>query len=434
MPALHIYSEARFIGRFTLFEETIWIGRSRENHLILPEASIARRQALLYKHRQQFILEDRGANGLQVNGQITPQETLQHEDLIQMGPYRLVFDALCEVSPEWQLVVLSGDDSGKAIVLKVGVTQIGRSEKNDLTLNDASVSAFHAEIHLTNDAMILRDLGSTNGTWIHGERQDEIVLSINTEFQVGQTRLALCDHLATALGLGHRIREFAEQDVPLLICGEVGVGKRRAAREVHRFSPHRHAPMIHFDCRDTPPEKMASALLGHEKGAQYWALSQHQGAFERAGQGTLFLQDFDALDHPAQVALLQTLEQRTFTRCGGTDAQPAPFRLIAATCLPQDSDALRHAVLPELYTHLSGCTLSLLPLRERREEILPLATHFLAGTPMAKAAEDPLMAHLWPGNIGELQNVIERAVIVTNKATSDATRIETEDILFHSPR
>jgi pSer/pThr/pTyr-binding forkhead associated (FHA) protein len=458
MPALHVYSEARFLGLFTLSGGTTWIGRGLENQVILPGMSVARRHALLYKEGRQFVLEDKSAKGIEVNDRTIPQGVLQHEDFIRIGTYRLVFDALCEGmsraevapvavassepgAPRWYLVVLSGENSGAAIALKVGVTKIGRSEKNDLVLGDVSVSAFHAEVERTDDAIILRDRGSTNGTWIHGERQDEITLYVDTEVHVGQTRLVLRSHaisdpsthtvdggVATE-SLPDRIREAAASPSPLLICGESGVGKGWAAREVHRFSQNSGGDFVEVDGRDIPSSRWASALLGHEKGATCWALSQHRGAFERAAQGMLFLRRIDSLDPPTQTILLQTLEQQAFKRCGGADAMPASFRLIAATDLATDSDALHHALSPELYGHLSPLSLS--PLRERREKILPLTTHFLAGKEIAAAAADKLTAHAWPGNIAELQSVVERAIILAEEA--ERPTIEADDVVIHPP-
>jgi DNA-binding NtrC family response regulator len=337
------------------------------------------------------------------------------------------------------LVVLSGDDSGAAIELKVGLTKIGRSEKNDLVLGDVSVSAFHAEVERTDHTIILRDRGSTNGTWINGERQEEITLYVDTEVQVGQTRLVLRSHaisdpsthtvdreVATA-SLRDRIREAAASPSPLLICGESGVGKGWAAREVHHSSQNDRGPFIEVDCRDLPSSRRASTFLGHEKGATCWALSQHQGLFERAAQGTLFLRSLDTLDHPTQATLAQTLEQQTFKRCGGTDSLSASFRLMATS--QSDWDTLRHALLPELYGHLMPLALS--PLRERKNEILRLASHFLDERTLTPAAADKLMAHAWPGNIAELQNVIERAIILAGE--DERRTIEVDDIVIHPP-
>ncbi len=460
MPSLHVYSEARFLGFFTLSGGTTWIGRGLENQVILSGMSVARRHALLYREGRQFVLEDKSAKGLEVNDRTLPQGVLQHEDLIRIGAYYLVFDALCEGTsraeaapivvrppdpPRWRLVVVSGDDSGAAIELNAGVTKIGRSEKNDLVLRDASVSAFHAEVERTDAAIVLRDRGSTNGTWINGERQNEIVLYVDTEVQVGQTRLVLrqtnpgssappVDREGNPASMTARIQEAAARNTPLVVCGEAGVGKGWVAREVHHVGQNGSGPFIEVDCRDIPTSRCASAFLGHEKGATRWALSQHRGFFECAAQGTLFLRSLDSLDHPTQAMLAQTVAQQTFKRCGGTDSLSTSFRLIAAS--PSDLDTLRQALLPELHGHLIPFPLS--PLRERKDEIRRLASHFLSGRTLAPAAADKLMAHAWPRNIAELQNVIERAILLIesnaeDRGLSEAREIEADDIILHPP-
>ena len=459
MAVLHVYSETRLLGRFTLLEETLWVGRGRDNQIILPGMSVARRHAIFYKQWQQTVLEDKSTKGIQLNGQVIPYGALQHEDLIQIGAYRLVFDALIEdppvseailpsrqVSetadghpPGWQLVILDGDRSGEVIVLKTGITRIGRSAKNDLVLNDSSVSAFHAEMEWIGDTVTLRDMNSTNGIWINGERQETVILSAEVEVHVGQTGLRLRADSESP----HAAVEPVGQKPLLLICGEAGVGKSWTARERHRLEQNGPAPFVELACRHLPVEKGLSALLGHEKGAMFWALSQHRGAIERAAHGTLLLRDIDAMDHPTQAALLEALDQQTFKRCGSADSLPSPFRLIGTTRLPPQSDALRQALLPELYTRMNGCTLTLSPLRERSDDISVLASHFLSKNPLTPAAADKLLAHAWPGNIGELQNVIQRAVIMTagealdrgpRTGPQEACGIEADDIVLHPPR
>ncbi len=217
----------------------------------------------------------------------------------------------------------------------------------------------------------------------------------------------------------------ASNNVPVLILGETGTGKEVIARHVHRASPRAQKKMVVINCAALPTNLIESALFGHEKGAFTGADQAKKGVFEEGDGSTVFLDEVGELSPAAQAALLRVLETKRFSRVGSAREIEVDVRIIAAT--HRDLEAMVDAgtFRADLYYRLNTMTLKVPPLRERKEEIAPLAQTFLAGT--AERWNTPgrefaphtlklLTAYHWPGNVRELRNVIERAaVICTNQ-------------------
>jgi len=217
------------------------------------------------------------------------------------------------------------------------------------------------------------------------------------------------------------IQTVAPTDARVLILGESGTGKELVAGALHSLSHRRQAPYVRINCAAIPETLLESELFGHEKGAFTGALRQKPGRVEEANGGTIFLDEIADMSRPLQAKLLRFLEDGSFTRIGGTQELRVNVRLIAAT--NRDIvQAIRDGQFREdLFHRLNVVQMRLPPLRERGDDVLLLAEHFLKHfnatlnkhvKGISKGARQKLMAHHWPGNVRELRNVIERALIL----------------------
>ncbi|MCA9670445.1 MAG: sigma 54-interacting transcriptional regulator [Myxococcales bacterium] len=221
--------------------------------------------------------------------------------------------------------------------------------------------------------------------------------------------------------LDELLERVADAAVPVLIRGETGAGKEVVARRIHAGSPRAAQPMVSINCGAIPGTLLESTLFGHEKGAFTGAESAAKGVFEAADGGTVFLDEVGELPAAAQVALLRILETKAVTRVGSTQERPVDVRVLAATHQPLESLCRDGAFRWDLYYRLNVMSLAVPPLRDRLEDISPLAETFLLAANEANGrsvkgiepdALDALRCYGWPGNVRELRNAIERAVVV----------------------
>jgi len=225
------------------------------------------------------------------------------------------------------------------------------------------------------------------------------------------------------------IAAVAGTDATVLIKGESGTGKEMAARAIHAGSPRRYGPLVVVNCGALAEGLLESELFGHEKGAFTGAMYRHSGKFEMANGGTLFLDEIGTISAKVQVELLRVLEEKVVTRVGGRSPIPVDFRVVAATNEDLDARVAQGDFREDLFWRLNVFTIEMPPLRQRPEDIGPLAEFFLARftrsmnrKPM-HFSEDALQAlkgYAWPGNVRELQNAIERAVVVGKPPTVEA--------------
>ena len=218
------------------------------------------------------------------------------------------------------------------------------------------------------------------------------------------------------------IERIAVSDISILICGESGTGKELVAHAIHNRSQRKENPFVVVNCGAIPENLLESELFGHEKGAFTGAYAQKRGKFELAHTGTLFLDEIGELAPPLQVKLLRFLQDRKIERVGATQPFPVDVRIIAATNRDLKKEVNNHVFREDLYYRLKVVPLDLPPLREKKEDIVPLAEFFLKKfcaeqhkTPLtlSSEAEKSLMVHSWPGNIRELENIISRAVVLS---------------------
>lgn len=232
----------------------------------------------------------------------------------------------------------------------------------------------------------------------------------------------------------HLIRDVAASDTTVLITGETGVGKDVVAQTVHYNSNRADGPFIAINVASLSPELIASELFGHEKGAFTGAAQARKGRFELANAGTLFLDDIDALSLDIQAKFLRVLETREFERVGGSRTLKTDFRLLAASNHDIKELVEMGRFRSDLYYRLNVFPIHIKPLRERAEDIGPLAQYFLEmfGKKFGKRFEKlgerdlaQLRGYTWPGNIRELRHVIERAVLLSKGARLQIPPLET---------
>ncbi len=223
-----------------------------------------------------------------------------------------------------------------------------------------------------------------------------------------------------------RVAKVAPTDSTVLITGETGTGKELIARAIHKRSHRSSRAFVTANCAAIPRDLIASELFGHEKGAFTGAAQRHLGRFELAGGGTIFLDEVGELPAETQIALLRVLQEHEFERVGGTRPIQTNVRVIAATNRDLQAAICAGTFRSDLFYRLNVCPIEIPPLRERREDIPLLVEYFIdryarkAGKSIRrvdKMSLDLLKSYSWPGNIRELQNVIERSVIVCEKET-----------------
>ncbi len=228
------------------------------------------------------------------------------------------------------------------------------------------------------------------------------------------------------------VKRVAPSTATVLILGESGTGKELIARAVHHASPRADKPFIKVNCAALPENLLESELFGHEKGAFTGAMARRIGRFEQADHGTIFLDEIGDLSLPLQVKLLRVLQEKEFERVGSSQTLRVDVRVLAATNRNIEEAIRKGTFREDLYYRLNVVTIFLPPLRERKEDIPPLIEHFLKKFSQAnqkkiislsKEAKDLLMNYHYPGNIRELENLIERAVVLCGGDT-----ITTQDL------
>jgi len=230
------------------------------------------------------------------------------------------------------------------------------------------------------------------------------------------------------------IGRVANSDVTVLITGDSGTGKERVAVAIHHASARRDGPFIPVNCAALPETLLESELFGHEKGAFTGAMSQRKGRFEQAAKGTIFLDEIGEMSPATQKKLLRVLQERTFERVGGNITIKANVRIIAATNRDLQQEVAENRFREDLYYRLNVINIHMPPLRDRKDDIPLLVEYFLSRQPKRPDGSPPrlteetmqwLLNYHWPGNVRQLENAIERAVVL-----SQGQLIEPEQLLI----
>jgi len=335
-----------------------------------------------------------------------------------------------------ELVVIEGPSRGLRVTVRDGIAKVGTAEGNQLRLKDSSVSRVHCELTVRAETVTVRDLGSTNGTFVDDVRVRDADVPPGCLVRVGGSAFRIEAGDAPAFVALSSRSEFGEllgdsiemrgvyalleraspTDTTILFSGETGTGKDVAARSVHHASKRADGPFVPVDCGAIPENLIESELFGHVRGAFTGAIGNRKGAFEEAHGGTLFLDEIGEMPLSMQPKLLRALESRTIRRVGETKAVPVDVRVIAATNRDLARAVNEGTFREDLYYRLAVVEVALPPLRSRRDDIPMLAQRFFARLSADKGATLPaeLTAQLrerpWPGNVRELRNTVERMV------------------------
>jgi transcriptional regulator with GAF, ATPase, and Fis domain len=235
------------------------------------------------------------------------------------------------------------------------------------------------------------------------------------------------------------VDQVAKTDTTILIIGETGVGKELVARAIHRHSFRRDKPFIRVQCSALPEGLIPSELFGHEKGAFTGAINRRTGRFELADGGTLFLDEIGDLPREVQVRLLRVLQSKEFERVGGSETLHSDFRLVAATNCNLEEEVKASRFRADLYFRLNVFPIFVPPLRERKDDIPILVRYFISiyGTKTGKTFDripeeemSKLIQYDWPGNIRELENIIERGTILTHGPTFYVPKLSIDSLEF----
>jgi len=319
---------------------------------------------------------------------------------------------------------------------------VGADTTNQVVLEDRYVSRFHCRLLPHGGRWLLKDLASTNGTFLDGARIAEADVDAGARIRVGSAELRIEQTAprlqATLPGLVARdpalapvlelLRRAAPSSLPVTILGESGTGKEVAARALHELSDRSGGPFVPLNCGAISRELAEAELFGHEKGAFTGAITSAPGAFGAADGGTLFLDEIADLPSRLQVTLLRALEAGEVKPVGAPKPRCIDVRVVCATHQDLRLRVREGAFREDLFYRLRGVTLELPPLRARPRDILPLAEHFLppdrSFAPDARAA---LLAHPWPGNVRELRHVVQLASLLSEAQVIRAYALRFDD-------
>ncbi len=431
--------------RFPLTGHPLTLGRSPFNDLTFDEEGIARKQCELSPTENGYRLIDRSGKGTQINGVAKESHDLRENDRISFGSITLCFtmdvrSAETESGPRDGTSVLSDNSPGPAratLRWKEGKQRqrfplrgpvlVGSGEEAHVRPDDEFLSRRHCQFVPTDTGVWLRDLGSTNGTWIGDIRVGEVRLPEKCTIRVGRTDLefsgekpgetigssesffGMVGNHPAMIHLQNRIKRAAPLSEAVLLLGETGVGKELAARALHRLSGRKGA-FIPVNCGAIASELMESELFGHEKGAFTGASAHRKGAFAAADGGTIFLDEIGELPLSLQPKLLRVLDHGEIKAVGSDTVKHADARIIAATHRNPEEMVQRGEFRKDLYFRLFILPITLPPLRERRDDIPLLAAYFTSqagsSATFSNEALDALRYYYWPGNVRELRNTI----------------------------
>lgn len=468
------------VMKYFITKELTTVGRSSQNDICLPDPGISRVHVTILKQGDQYLVTDKSTNGTFVNEARISTQVLKLNDIIQMGDWTIHFGsnesedertiplenreptrvlsyqpAKGELILERAVLEITKGAPKKTFTLSKSIISIGKGTANDIVLTDDYISTSHCKIENREGIYYLKDLKSTNGTFLNGEPVLEAILKPSSKIKVGQVELrffsaeemqpiqpssasefeGIHSNNARMRKIFTLIERVAPSDTTVLIHGETGTGKELVARALHNQSSRANKPYVTVNCGAISRDLIESELFGHEKGAFTSAHQQRKGVFEQAHGGTLFLDEIGELPLDLQPKLLRVLETNEIKRVGGTQVIRVNVRVVAATHRNLAVEVKKGRFREDLYFRLFVVPIQLPPLRERHEDIPLLVQYFLKQEfasgrqtgvqQIDESAIDKLVDYPWPGNIRELKNVISRAVLDCQTAT-----ISTGDIQF----
>jgi len=363
------------------------------------------------------------------------------------------------------LLVLARNGHASLVALpENGTLTIGRDKACEVRIDDPDVSRRHVRLSTSGRHLTVTDTGSRNGTRVGGARLEPgetRAVFVGAVIALGESLLVVqrtssglraglpadtpaLDRAAPprpdgvvaedprTLKLLELARIFGVSMLPVLLLGETGVGKEVYAQLLHRASARAARPCLAINCAALPEAMLEAELFGFERGAFTGAVTTKPGLFESADGGTVFLDEVGELPPPIQAKLLRVLESGEVLRLGALRPRVVDVRLVSATNRDLEREIEGRSFRADLFFRLSGMTIHIPPLRERRGDILPLARHFItwaarrdgrAPTSLTPRAEEALLGYPWRGNARELRNVIARAAVLAGAGAIDVEHL-----------
>lgn len=490
MASLIVQHEDKKVFTYILEKNETIIGRASDADLIVSAEYISREHFKITKKQNRYALIDVSKLGTEVNGQKVQEEfVLSNKDLIKIvdwsfefledskdpfegdlsfetkiqnldndhfGTKILEYDQKNNVIKTIEPTVILENSNGQKSQINLKKNKqvlIGSSEDCHIFLDDSYVSRRHAILTLVKYGIKITDLNSTNGTLINGTKIKEKLISENETIQIGESKLIICfseleeeplkeanliqNEFCGMIASSKKMKDiFAKvakvspTDMTVLIESPTGSGKEMLARAVHDLSPRKDKPYVIMNCGAISQNLAESELFGHEKGAFTGADQRHIGCFEQANGGTVFLDEVGELPLDLQAKLLRVLEYQSFKRVGGNEEIQVDVRVVAATHRDLSKMVAKEEFRQDLLYRLYVFPLSLPALKERREDISILTTHFLTqlrqkdSIVISKEAMEKLENHDWPGNVRELKNTLMRSLILMENNEITAKDIE----------
>jgi DNA-binding NtrC family response regulator len=464
MNQLDIFRQGERILSLTLDKNLIRIGRSAPAEIELPDPSLSREHCVLVKKERGWFIEDSSKNGvhsdtgIKIDGR-TPLETGLRYKIGRMYSFEInegraaskERTILLSKSPTQLISVdrkrnkiilgkaevsgrLSDGTKVKKPVGSDGLT-IGSHLENDLQLVSDAVSQFHSRIDLIDNAFILSDLSSTNGCFVDGTRIIKAPLHDGAKIQIGPFEFLHTivkeeihlepketSHFFDLVSKNKAMRTafatvevVSATDASVVIHGETGTGKELIAKAIHQLSCRDAFPFVAINCASLPKDLVESELFGHEEGAFTGASNARVGAFEAAHQGSLFLDEIAELDLNVQAKLLRALETKEIKRLGSAHVTPISLRVIAASHKDLLEEVRKGLFREDLFYRLQVVQIELPPLRDRLEDLDLLIPELLSQLNLNFEVDaevyELLSRYSFPGNIRELKNMLQRAVI-----------------------
>ena len=435
--------------------DRVAIGRAPECDVSLPDPSLSRVHAIVERRGEGFHLVDRSGRGTRVGAAEVSEAALADGVEIALGGWRALFRASpapqdhetrapgatelrpappAERAPPARLRVRADGRERTVPVTSAGVV-VGKDPTCDAPIDDAFVSARHLRIEPRAGRWHLVDLGSTNGTFISGARVASAELPLGVPIQLGDAEIVLepreapeperveaFEGIVTRDAAMRQVFDLVERvgasDAAVTILGETGTGKELVARALHARSARRDGPFIPVNCSAIAETLIESELFGHEKGAFSGAERMRKGAFEEADRGTIFLDEIGELPLDLQPKLLRVLELGEVKRVGASRPMEVNVRIVAATHRDLRAAVRAGKFREDLFYRLCVVPITVPPLRQRRGDVRALAEAFLArAAPRGLAVRwsSEALARLdgydWPGNVRQLKNVVQRALL-----------------------
>jgi transcriptional regulator with GAF, ATPase, and Fis domain len=334
---------------------------------------------------------------------------------------------------KYQVTVTGGAGVGQSKPIE-GSLIIGSHPDAAITLNDSTVSRYHVELNARPDGVRVRDLESTNGTYLGGTRITEVIVEDQATLSVGKTTISIAmvesdlgkpdeqPTFGSAIGASTAMKQLfgildrvSPSDSTVLLLGETGTGKEVMARTIHLKSKRGNRPFVVVDCGAVAPTLIESELFGHVRGSFTGAVSDRNGAFMEADGGTLFLDEVGELPLDLQPKLLRVLEAGTIRRVGEDKTRHIDVRVVAATHRDLEKEIELGNFRRDLYYRLAVVLVSVPPLRDRLDDLPLLTAHFVKDMgrgdfQIPRALMARFAAYHWPGNVRELRNLVERSL------------------------